>query len=227
MEKKETLFNNFDGGESASLDRFGEKFPPKAHVRWLEHFLIQITGWHVELMANAYLVVSPPTMARQFEEGSGSIDLDVTSPSQINRKLFLKQLAVDLCTSEQRILFQAQYILQRRLRDMKSGEQRVSSHDKKGGNKGELNSRSHHLLVQNLSFGENNMSEYDEIDKLSRTRQFIFSNRCQLSCHTAMDSGDTYGTRDAGRHRPTVPFTNITARGIQMFDPYKEDDGPI
>ncbi|KAF6153813.1 hypothetical protein GIB67_001046 [Kingdonia uniflora] len=132
-----------------------------------ERFPIQITGWPVELMAYAYLVVSPPTMARQFEEmavaasnntsnkdliypeiekealqfmldncessilkytkflqGSGSIDLDVTSPSQINRKLFLKQLAVDLCTSEQRILFRTQYILRRRLRDMKSGELR-------------------------------------------------------------------------------------------------------
>ncbi|KAF6156568.1 hypothetical protein GIB67_000033 [Kingdonia uniflora] len=33
-----------------------------------EHFPIQITGWPVELMAYSYLVVSPPTMARQFEE---------------------------------------------------------------------------------------------------------------------------------------------------------------
>ncbi|KAF6166449.1 hypothetical protein GIB67_038186 [Kingdonia uniflora] len=118
-------------------------------------------------MAYAYSVVSPPNMARQFEEmeaaasnntsnkdliypeieeeslqfildncessifkytkflqGSGLIDLDVTSLSQINRKLFLKQLAVDLCTYEQRILFRTQYILRRRLRDMKSGELR-------------------------------------------------------------------------------------------------------
>ncbi|KAF6169162.1 hypothetical protein GIB67_038659 [Kingdonia uniflora] len=60
----------------------------------------------------------------KFLQGSGSIDLDVTSPSQINQKLFLKQLAVDLCTSEQRILFRTQYILRRRLRDMKSGELR-------------------------------------------------------------------------------------------------------
>lgn len=127
---------------------------------------MQITGWPVELMAYAYLAVSPPSLAGQFEEmaaaasnkttskkdliypeleeealqfildscessiskyskfiqASGSMDLDVTSPKQLNRKLFLKQLAVDLCTSEQRILFRAQYILRRRLRDIRSGE---------------------------------------------------------------------------------------------------------
>lgn len=38
------------------------------------------------------------------------MDLDVTSPKQLNRRVFLKQLAVDLCTSEQRILFRAQYV---------------------------------------------------------------------------------------------------------------------
>ena len=38
------------------------------------------------------------------------MDLDVTSPKQLNRRLFLKQLAVDLCTSERRILFRAQYV---------------------------------------------------------------------------------------------------------------------
>ncbi|KAA8526632.1 hypothetical protein F0562_008165 [Nyssa sinensis] len=54
----------------------------------------------------------------KFLQASGSMDLDVTSPKQLNRKLFLKQLAVDLCTSEQRILFRAQYILRRRLRDI-------------------------------------------------------------------------------------------------------------
>ncbi|XP_043710422.1 ribulose-1,5 bisphosphate carboxylase/oxygenase large subunit N-methyltransferase, chloroplastic [Telopea speciosissima] len=61
----------------------------------------------------------------KFLQGSSSIDLDVTSPKQLNRKLFLKQLAVDLCTSEQRILFRTQYILRRRLRDMRSGELRA------------------------------------------------------------------------------------------------------
>ncbi|XVE72577.1 hypothetical protein DITRI_Ditri11bG0049400 [Diplodiscus trichospermus] len=130
---------------------------------------MQITGWPLELMAYAYLAVSPASMSRQFEEmaaaasnksttkkdlrypeieekalqfilnscessiskyskflqASGSMDLDVTSPKQLNRRLFLKQLAVDLCTSEQRILFRAQYILRRRLRDMRSGELRA------------------------------------------------------------------------------------------------------
>lgn len=132
-------------------------------------FPVQITGWPVELMAYAYLAVSPPSMSSQFEklaaaasnktttrkdmrfpeieeqalqyildscessiskyskflQESGSMDLDVTSPKQLNRRLFLKQLAVDLCTSERRILFRAQYILRRRLRDLRSGELRA------------------------------------------------------------------------------------------------------
>ncbi|KAF5174967.1 ribulose-1,5 bisphosphate carboxylase/oxygenase large subunit N-methyltransferase protein [Thalictrum thalictroides] len=131
-----------------------------------QRFPLQIKGWPLELMAYAYLAVSPPDMRNSFEEmaaaastktsskkdmryleieeqalqfildscetsiskytkflqGSESMDLDVTSPKQINRKLFLKQLAVDLCTSERRILFRAQYILRRRLRDMRTGE---------------------------------------------------------------------------------------------------------
>lgn len=134
-----------------------------------ECFPIQITGWPLELMAYAYLVVSPPSMKGKFEEmaaaasnkmtskkdikcpeideqalqfildscessiskysrflqASGSMDLDTTSPKQLNRRVFLKQLAVDLCTSERRILFRAQYILRRRLRDIRSGELRA------------------------------------------------------------------------------------------------------
>ncbi|XP_074365477.1 ribulose-1,5 bisphosphate carboxylase/oxygenase large subunit N-methyltransferase, chloroplastic [Apium graveolens] len=128
-------------------------------------FPLQITGWPVELMAYAYLAVSPPSLSKQFGEmaaaasnetkrkdlrypeleeqalqfildscessiskyskflqASGSMDLDVTSPKQLSRKLFLKQLAVDLSTSERRILYRAQYILRRRLRDIRSGE---------------------------------------------------------------------------------------------------------
>ncbi|KAH6785193.1 hypothetical protein C2S51_037648 [Perilla frutescens var. frutescens] len=131
-------------------------------------FPLQITGWPLELMAYAYLAVSPPSMQNQFDEmasaasnkstskkdlrypeieedalqfildaceasiskyskflqASGSMDLDVTNPKLLNRKLFLKQLAVDLCTSERRMLFRAQYILRRRLRDIRSGELR-------------------------------------------------------------------------------------------------------
>ncbi|XP_015169009.1 ribulose-1,5 bisphosphate carboxylase/oxygenase large subunit N-methyltransferase, chloroplastic isoform X2 [Solanum tuberosum] len=131
-----------------------------------ECFPVQVTGWPLELMAFAYLVVSPPSMSRQFEEmaaaasnkatskkdikypeieedalqfildscessiskyskflqASGEMDLDVTNPKQLNRRLFLKQLAVDLCTSERRILYRSQYILRRRLRDIRSGE---------------------------------------------------------------------------------------------------------
>ncbi|XP_023554432.1 ribulose-1,5 bisphosphate carboxylase/oxygenase large subunit N-methyltransferase, chloroplastic [Cucurbita pepo subsp. pepo] len=61
----------------------------------------------------------------KFLQASGSMDLDVTSPKQLNRRVFLKQLAVDLCTSERRILFRSQYILRRRLRDLRSGELRA------------------------------------------------------------------------------------------------------
>lgn len=132
-------------------------------------FPVQITGWPLELMAYAYLAVSPSSLRGKFEEMaaaasnknttkkdfrypeieeqalqlildscessiskynkflqvSGSLDLDVTSPKQLNRRLFLKQLAVDLCTSERRILFRTQYILRRRLRDMRAGELRA------------------------------------------------------------------------------------------------------
>lgn len=56
---------------------------------------------HQNISSNAYIYDS---------QESGSLDLDVTSPKQLNRRLFLKQLAVDLCTSEQRILFRAQYV---------------------------------------------------------------------------------------------------------------------
>lgn len=135
----------------------------------LECFPIQVTGWPLELMAFAYLVVSPPSMSRQFEEmaaaasnkttskkdikypeieeealqfildscessiskytkflqASGEMDLDVMNPKQLNRRVFLKQLAVDLCTSERRILYRSQYILRRRLRDIRSGELRA------------------------------------------------------------------------------------------------------
>ncbi|MBA0553434.1 hypothetical protein Golob_012619 [Gossypium lobatum] len=143
---------------------------------------IQISGWPLELMAYAYLTVSPPSMSKQFEEmaamasnesiirkdlrypeieekalqfildncessiskyskflkESGSMDLDITSQELENRGVFLKQLAVDLCISEQKILHRAQYvrlhfclkdlcfkILKRRLRDMRSGELRA------------------------------------------------------------------------------------------------------
>lgn len=129
-------------------------------------FPLQVTGWPVEMMAYAYLVVSPPSMLKQFDEmaaaasnqvgakknlryteideqalqfildsceasiakyskflqASGSMDLDVTTPKQLNRRLFLKQLAVDLCNSERRILYRTQYILRRRLRDIRAGE---------------------------------------------------------------------------------------------------------
>ncbi|XP_055959786.1 uncharacterized protein LOC126657247 [Mercurialis annua] len=117
-------------------------------------FPVRVTGWPVELIAYAYLTVSPPSMSMKFDElaaaasnktnskkdikfpeivekalqfvldsceisiskytkilqESGSMDLDVTSPKQLNRRLFLKQLAVDLCNSERRILFRAQNV---------------------------------------------------------------------------------------------------------------------
>ncbi|CAA6670101.1 unnamed protein product [Spirodela intermedia] len=107
-----------------------------------QRFPLQVTGWPSELMAYAYLAVSPPSMGRQFEEmaaaaasGESSFKKGISyqeleesvlqfildSCESINRKLLLKQLASDLCTSEQRILFRTQYILRRRLRDMRTG----------------------------------------------------------------------------------------------------------
>lgn len=132
-------------------------------------FPIRITGWPIELIAYAYLVVSPPSMEQEFDmmaaaasnnsqakkdirypeleekalqflldscefsiskyskflQESGSMDLDVTSPKQLNRRLFLKQLSVDLCTSERRILYRMQNVMRRRLRDIRSGELRA------------------------------------------------------------------------------------------------------
>lgn len=134
-----------------------------------QRFPLQITGWPLEMMAYAYLVVSPPDMIpklnemaaaasdsnkfktelkypdleeqtlqfildscessiskySKFLEGGTPLDPITTNMKQANRKLLLKQLAMDLCTSEQRILFRTQYILRRRLRDMRSGELRA------------------------------------------------------------------------------------------------------
>lgn len=130
-----------------------------------ESFPLRVTGWPVELMAYAFLVVSPPDMIQRFEEmavaasnkssskpavnypeldeqalqfildccesnitkytkylegAKGSPQVSINS-KQANRTLLLKQLARDLCISERRILYRAQYILRRRLRDMRAG----------------------------------------------------------------------------------------------------------
>ncbi|KAJ0986909.1 hypothetical protein J5N97_005265 [Dioscorea zingiberensis] len=134
-----------------------------------QRFPLQITGWPVEMMAYAYLVVSPPDMISKFDqmaaaasnrstsktelkypeleeptlqfildscessiskyskflEGGTPLDPLMTNAKQANRKLLLKQLAVNLCTSERRILYRTQYILRRRLKDMRSGELRA------------------------------------------------------------------------------------------------------
>ncbi|PKA51197.1 Ribulose-1,5 bisphosphate carboxylase/oxygenase large subunit N-methyltransferase, chloroplastic [Apostasia shenzhenica] len=136
-----------------------------------QRFPLQIFGWPIEMMAYAYLVVSPPEMNQRFDEmaaaaaskstakerikypeleeqtlqyilnccessiskytkfleGGGPLDPITIDVKQVNRRLMLKQLAVDLCTSERRILFRAQYILRRRLQDIKSGELRALS----------------------------------------------------------------------------------------------------
>ncbi|WJX33209.1 [histone H3]-lysine(4) N-trimethyltransferase [Trifolium repens] len=157
---------------SLSLEKSDESYKEKLELlkkyglSGSQCFPLRVTGWPLELMAYAYLAVSPSSMRGKFEEMaaaasnkttskkdfrypeieeeafqfildscessiskynkflqvSGSLDLDVTSPKQLNRRLFLKQLAVDLCTSERRILYRAQYILRRRLRDMRTGE---------------------------------------------------------------------------------------------------------
>ncbi|XP_044955700.1 ribulose-1,5 bisphosphate carboxylase/oxygenase large subunit N-methyltransferase, chloroplastic [Hordeum vulgare subsp. vulgare] len=130
-----------------------------------ESFPLRVTGWPVELMAYAFLVVSPPEMIQRFEEmavaasnkgsskpavnypeldeqalqfildccessikrytkylegAKGSAEVSINT-KQANRTLLLKQLARDLCISERRILYRSQYILRRRLRDMRAG----------------------------------------------------------------------------------------------------------
>lgn len=132
-----------------------------------QRFPLQISGWPLEMMSYAYLVVCPPTMSQQYEEmaaaasntsmsksgmsypeleeqtlqfildccelsiskynkflqGGGSApDSIAMNMKQANRKLLLKQLATDLCTSERRILYRTQFVLRRRLRDIRSGE---------------------------------------------------------------------------------------------------------
>ncbi|EES07338.1 hypothetical protein BDA96_04G272300 [Sorghum bicolor] len=136
-----------------------------------ESFPLRVTGWPVELMAYAFLVVSPPDMSQHFEEmavaasnkssskprlsypdleeqalqfildccepniakytkylegGGGSPEVSMNA-KQANRTLLLKQVARDLCISERRILYRTQYILRRRLRDMRGGELRALS----------------------------------------------------------------------------------------------------
>ncbi|KAL6635047.1 hypothetical protein ACP70R_027718 [Stipagrostis hirtigluma subsp. patula] len=115
-----------------------------------ESFPLRVTGWPVELMAYAFLVVSPPDMSQHFEEmavaasnkssskpgfgypeleeqgGKGSPQVSMNA-KQANRTLLLKQLARDLCISERRILYRTQYILRRRLRDMRGGELKALS----------------------------------------------------------------------------------------------------
>jgi len=58
----------------------------------------------------------------KFLERDGFLDSIATNSKSVSRKMQLKQLAIDLCTSERRILFRAQYILRRKLRDIRSGE---------------------------------------------------------------------------------------------------------
>jgi len=61
-----------------------------------------------------------------FQGGNGSPQGSINA-NQANRTLLLKQLAKDLCISERRILYRTQYILRRRLRDMRGGELRALS----------------------------------------------------------------------------------------------------
>lgn len=71
-------------------------------IKWVNRSCFPFTCMAITIIINECLLC--------FWQASGSLDLDVTSPKQLNRRLFLKQLAVDLCTSELRILFRAQYV---------------------------------------------------------------------------------------------------------------------
>ncbi|XP_042376287.1 ribulose-1,5 bisphosphate carboxylase/oxygenase large subunit N-methyltransferase, chloroplastic-like isoform X4 [Zingiber officinale] len=61
----------------------------------------------------------------KFLQDGDTLNSGQLSAKQADRKSLLKKLATDLCTSEQRILFRAQYILRRRLQDMRNGELRA------------------------------------------------------------------------------------------------------
>ncbi|KAF6167810.1 hypothetical protein GIB67_027588, partial [Kingdonia uniflora] len=44
-----------------------------------------------------------------------------------------------------------------------------------------------------------------------------FGSSYQSPCYSAVDSGDTYESQDANRHRPTVSFTHVTIRASQYL----------
>lgn len=157
LEKNDKYYNE----KVNALRKYGLSTP--------QQFPLQITGWSQEMMAYAYLVVSPSDMRQRFDEmaataagktksrtriiypvleeqtlqfildccelsiskyskfleGGSPLDPITTNVQDANRRLLLKRLAVALCTSERRILFRTQYILSRRLRDIRSGELRA------------------------------------------------------------------------------------------------------
>ncbi|KAL3573051.1 hypothetical protein D5086_026955 [Populus alba] len=66
-------------------------------------FPLQVTGWPLELMAYAYLAVSPPSMSRQFEEMAAAASNKTTTKKNITYPDIEEQalqFILDSCTEE-------------------------------------------------------------------------------------------------------------------------------
>ncbi|MQL79994.1 hypothetical protein Taro_012453 [Colocasia esculenta] len=95
-----------------------------------QRFPLQITGWPVELMAYAYLAVSPPNMSQHFEEMAAAASNKNTGKKRIKfpeleeRAL---QFILDSCESSISKYNKFLEIIRRRLRDMRTGGLRALS----------------------------------------------------------------------------------------------------
>ncbi|XP_030965829.1 ribulose-1,5 bisphosphate carboxylase/oxygenase large subunit N-methyltransferase, chloroplastic isoform X2 [Quercus lobata] len=93
-------------------------------------FPIQITGWPMELMAYAFLAVSPPSMSRQFEEMAAAASNKNTAKKDLRYPEIEEQalqFILDCCESSISKYNRFLQILRRRLRDIRSGELRALS----------------------------------------------------------------------------------------------------
>ncbi|TQD75908.1 hypothetical protein C1H46_038539 [Malus baccata] len=86
---------------------------------------IQITGWPLELMAYAYLAISPPSMSGQFVEMAAAASNKSTTKkdlrySEIEEEAL--QFILDTCEASISKYNKFLQILRRRLRDIRSGE---------------------------------------------------------------------------------------------------------
>uniref|UniRef100_A0A0D9VKG0 SET domain-containing protein n=1 Tax=Leersia perrieri TaxID=77586 RepID=A0A0D9VKG0_9ORYZ len=95
-----------------------------------ESFPLRVTGWPVELMAYAFLVVSPPEMSQRFEEMAVAASNKSPSKPGLNYPELEEealQFILDCCESNIAKYTKFLEILRRRLRDMRGGELRALS----------------------------------------------------------------------------------------------------